>query len=100
MEPNMFSLEHIKNEVLIINSEHPYSKDHFDSKFQKNIFPCSQSFEQPERGLIEFKGEQLKGPNKFSSEHIENKMVTLTSETLSSEDCFKTKLQAKFDKSD
>ena len=39
-------------------------------------------------------------PNKFSSEHIENKMVTITSETLSSEDCFETKLQAKFNKSD
>ena len=39
-------------------------------------------------------------PNKFSSEHIENKMVTLTSETLSSEDRCDTKLQTKFDKSD
>ena len=38
-------------------------------------------------------------PNKFSSENIENKMVTPTSETLSSEDCFETKLQAKFDRS-
>ena len=36
--------------------------------------------------------------NKLSSEHIENKMVTLTSDTLSSEDCFETKLQAKFEK--
>ena len=39
-------------------------------------------------------------PNKFSSEHIGNKMVTITSETLSYEDCFDTKLQARFDKSD
>ena len=39
-------------------------------------------------------------PNKFLSEHITNKMVTFTSETFSSEDCFETKLQAKFDKSD
>ena len=39
-------------------------------------------------------------PNKFSSEHIENKMVTLTPKTLSSEDWFETKLQDKFDKSD
>ena len=36
----------------------------------------------------------------FSSEHIQNKMVTLTFETLFSEDCFETKIQAKFDKSD
>ena len=39
-------------------------------------------------------------PKKFSSEHIENKMVTLTSEKLSCEDCFETKLPARFDKSD
>ena len=39
-------------------------------------------------------------PNKLSSEHTENKMVTLTSETLSSEEFFETKLQAKSDKSD
>ena len=38
--------------------------------------------------------------NKFSSKHIENKMVTLSSENLSSEDCFETKPQAKFDQSD
>ena len=49
--------------------------------------------------MIEFKGEQQMDPNKLSSEHIENKMVTLTSETLSYEDCFETKIQAKFDKS-
>ena len=50
--------------------------------------------------MIEFKGEQQIYPKKFSSEQIENKIVTLTHETLSSEDWFETKLQAKFDKSD
>ena len=39
-------------------------------------------------------------PNKLSSEHIENKIVTLTPETLSFEECFESKLQAKFDISD
>ena len=39
-------------------------------------------------------------PNRFSSEYIESTMVTITSETLSSEDWFETKLQAKFNKSD
>ena len=39
-------------------------------------------------------------PNMFLSEHIENKMVTLTSENLSSEDWFETKLQVNFGKSD
>ena len=49
---------------------------------------------------MEFNGEQQMDPNKFSSEHIENEMVTTTSETLSSEECFETKPQSKFDKSD
>ena len=39
-------------------------------------------------------------PNKLSSEHIEDKIITLIYETLSSEDCFETKLQSKFDKYD
>ena len=39
-------------------------------------------------------------PNKFSSEQIKNKTVTLTSKIVSSEYCFETKLQTKFDKYD
>ena len=39
-------------------------------------------------------------PNKLSSEYIENEVLTLTSETSSSEDCLETKIQAKFNKSD
>ena len=39
-------------------------------------------------------------PNKLSSEQIKNRMFTLNSETLSSEDYFETKFQTKFDKSD
>ena len=39
-------------------------------------------------------------PKTFSSENIENKMVTLNYETVSYEDCFETKLQAKCDESD
>ena len=37
-------------------------------------------------------------PNKFSSEHIENRLLTLTSKTSSYEQILETKLQAKFDK--
>ena len=48
MEPNMLSSEHIENEVLNINSEHPYYEDHFESKFQAKISPSNQIFEQPE----------------------------------------------------
>ena len=39
-------------------------------------------------------------PNKFSSKHIENGLLTLTSETSSYEKNLETKLQAKFDKFD
>ena len=39
-------------------------------------------------------------PNQFLSEHIRNEVLNLTSETLSSEDWFETKIKAKFDKSD
>ena len=39
-------------------------------------------------------------PNKFSSEHIKNEVLMITSETESSGDCFEIKIQAKFDKCD
>ena len=39
-------------------------------------------------------------PKQFSSEHIKNERLTLTYEIPYSEDCFETKLQAKFYKSD
>ena len=39
-------------------------------------------------------------PKQFSSGHILNEVLTITSETSSSEDCFETKLQAKFDNFD
>ena len=38
-------------------------------------------------------------PKHFSSEHIENENLTLTSETLYSKYCFDTKIQSKFDES-
>ena len=68
-----FSSAPIQNKVLTINSEHPYSEDHFENKFQDNISSSDQGFEQPEEELIDFKGEQRMGTNKFSSEHIEIK---------------------------
>ena len=48
MEPKMFSSEHIQNEVITINYEHPSSEDQFDIKFQDNTYPSNQNFEQPE----------------------------------------------------
>ena len=46
-----FSSGPIQNEVLTINSEHPYSKYQFERKFQGNRYPYNQSFEQPEEVL-------------------------------------------------
>ena len=40
--------EIIKNEVLTITSEHPYSEDNFERKSQAKISQFNQFFEQPE----------------------------------------------------
>ena len=83
--------------MLTITSEHPSSEDKYERKPQNKISPYNQSFEQTKEEVIEFKGEQQMDPNKLSSEHIENNMVNITSEILSIEDCFETKLHTKFD---
>ena len=36
----------IKNEALTITSEHQYSEDHFERKFQDNSSPSDQSLEK------------------------------------------------------
>ena len=46
-----FSSRPIQNEVLTINFEHPFSKYHYARKFQDNIYPYNQIFEQPEEEL-------------------------------------------------
>ena len=38
VKSHMFSSEHIKNVLLIINFEHEYSKDHFERNFKAKIF--------------------------------------------------------------
>ena len=48
MLSNKFSSEHIENEVLTINYGPQSSEDHFETKFQANISPSNQIFEQPE----------------------------------------------------
>ena len=90
----------IQDEVLTITSEYPSSGDRFESKFQDKISLSNQIFEQPEEEFIDIKGEQQMEPRKFSSEHTEDKIITLPYETLFSEDCFENRLQDKFDKSD
>ena len=51
---NMFSSEHIKNEVLTITSEHPFSEDNFERKLQVKLYLSNKMFEQPEEGLMDF----------------------------------------------
>ena len=83
--------------MITISSEHTYSECKLERKFQDKISPYNKIFEWTEEESIEFKVEQQMEPNKFSSEHIKNEVLTFTSETLSSEDCIQTKLQTKLD---
>ena len=46
--PKTFSSVPIQNEVLTITSEHPYSINHFEKKFQAKISPSEQSLEKEE----------------------------------------------------
>ena len=48
MEPNKFSSEHIKNEVLTITSDISYYEDFFSTKLQAKFDKYDQIFEQPE----------------------------------------------------
>ena len=74
----------IQNEVLTITSEHPYSEDHFERKLQAKISPSGKKIEKQEKGLINSKGKHQMEPNKFSSEHIQDEFLNITSETSSS----------------
>ena len=38
--------------MLTLASEHPYSADHFEGKFQAKISPSEKSLEKPEKELI------------------------------------------------
>ena len=86
--------------MLTITSEHQYYEYTFDRKFQAKLYTPNNFFEQPEEYLIELMGKKEMEPNKFSLSHTKNEVLNLTSETSSSEDCFETKLQAMFYKSD
>ena len=55
--PWKFSSGLIQNEVLVINSKHPYYVDHFERKPQANISSSDQGFEKQEEELIYYKGE-------------------------------------------
>ena len=46
---NMFSAEHIQNEVLNITSEHPFFEYHFERKLQAKISPSDQSLKNKKK---------------------------------------------------
>ena len=50
-ELRKFSSVPIQTEVFNITSEHPYSADHFEIKFQDNISPYEQNIEKQEEKL-------------------------------------------------
>ena len=53
----MFSWEHIQNEVLTINSEHPFDKDHIERKSKANIYPSDQKIKESRRIIDKFQDE-------------------------------------------
>ena len=81
--------------MLTITSENPSSEDHFERKFQANIYPHDKSFEKQEEELIEFNGKQQMEPSTFSSEQLKNEVLTITSEHPSSKDDIEIRFQAK-----
>ena len=52
MEPNQFSSDQNKNEVLTLTSGHPSSEDNSEGKFQAKLYPYNKCFGQPEEYLI------------------------------------------------
>ena len=46
MEPKKLSSEHITDDVLNLTSKNPSSEDNFERKFQANLSPSNQNFEQ------------------------------------------------------
>ena len=51
MESNMFSSEHIQNEVLTVASENPSYEDNFERKFQARISPYNQFLNNQKNNL-------------------------------------------------
>ena len=72
--------------MLDINSEHTSSENQFERKFQAKIYQYDQIFEKQEEEFIKFKGEQKCNQKVFIRTHSKDSL-TLTSETLSYEDC-------------
>ena len=97
---NMFSSEHIQNEVLTLTSEHPSSADKFERKFQSKISPSGQKFEKSEEELIYFKEEHHVELRNVLLGPIQYEVLTINSGHPSSEDNFERKFQDKISPSE
>ena len=58
IEPNKFSSEHIKNEVLTITYDNSYSEYNFENKIQAKFDKSNKMFEQQEEEFMDFKVKQ------------------------------------------
>ena len=82
--------------MVTITSETSSSENHFDTKFQFKSATSDHSFDKQEEKLIEFKVKNIYGIKQSHQFFFFNGVLTITSETSSSEDCLDTKLQARF----
>ena len=96
LQITQISPKHSESEVPDITREQTSSEYHFDRKFQANISPSYQVFEQPYEELLELKEKKHMKSNMFSSEHIHNGVLNTTYEQPSSEYHFESKFQAIF----
>ena len=94
-ELRTFSSGLIQNEVLTINSEHPYSVDYFERKSKPNISPSDQIYEKQEEWLTYSKEEHHVELRKFLSVPIKNKLLTINTKHPSSTNHFERKFLAK-----
>ena len=86
--------------MLSITSENPYYEDHFERKFQTEIYPSDQSFKKYEETSIKLKEKCHDELRKSSSAPIKNEVITITSEYPYSKDHFEGIFQAKIYPSD
>ena len=80
--------------MLTVTSEHPYYEYSFEKKFQ------DKTSWKTKRRIDRVQGRTTNGSKIIIIRTYKNEGLTLTSEHLSSEDWFETKIQAKFDKCD
>ena len=79
MESNILLSEKIKNEGLTITSEHPYSEDNFERKFQAKL-SLSNFFLTTKRIIDRVQGKTTHGIKNVLIKKIKNEVLTFTYE--------------------